>query len=119
LKDKKDKSGESAEGVDAYIDMALDILFEDEDSSEEKKTDLAFGPEFDPEQFFALLNADITNAYKRKCKKISGSDDTYDNIKAATKELGLCLKNFLKSQEIKTAYSNLESEEDYHSLIRT
>lgn len=113
------KTAESGEAVDGYID-AFFIFFFDEDDSSEKNTDLAFGPQFDPARFSVLLNDDIDKAYQRKCKKISGSDDTYTEVKAATKEMGQCLKNFLKSEEIRTAFSNLErSKEDMYSLIRT
>lgn len=116
----KDKSDESGESVDGYIDMVFDLFFdEEEDDSSEEDTDLAFGPEFDPSQFFALLNNDIDKAYERKCKKISGSDDTYNKIKAASKELGQCLKTFVKSEEIRAAYTKLDTEEDLHTLIKT
>lgn len=104
--------------TEGYIDFFFSIFF-DEDDSSEADAGLAFGPEFNPVQFMALLNNDIEEAYQRKCKKISGSDDTYNKIEAATKELGGCMKAFLKSDEIRSAYSKLESEDDIKLLIKT
>ncbi|XP_037042538.1 uncharacterized protein LOC119078912 [Bradysia coprophila] len=118
LKDKSGESGESDESVEGYIDMFFDLVFEEDDSSEEN-TDLAFGPDFDPSQFFALLSNDVERSFQRKCKKISGSDETFGKIKAASKDLGQCLKSYVKSEEMRAAYSNLKSEEDFHTLIKT
>lgn len=104
--------------MDGYIDMVFDVLFGEDDSSEEA-TDLEFGPVFDPVQFFSLLKTDVDKSYQRKCKKISGRDDTYDKIETANKELGVCLKTFVKSDEIRSAYSNLDSKEDAIALFKT
>ncbi|KAG4079522.1 hypothetical protein HA402_005219 [Bradysia odoriphaga] len=117
LKDKSGESGESDESVDGYIDMVFALIFND-DSSEED-TDLAFGPEFDPSQFFALLSNEAEKSYQRKCKKISGSDETFSKVEAASKELRQCLKSYVKSEELRAAYTNLKSEEDFHTLIKT
>jgi hypothetical protein len=114
-----DKSDESIETADGYVDKFFDTFFDEDDSSEEANAGMSFGPEFDPSQFVARLNNDIDQAYQRKCKKISGSDDTYSKVKAATKELGGCLKRFLKLNEVRSAYSKLQGADDVQSFIRT
>lgn len=104
---------------DIDLDLFLDTFFVEGDSSEEANSAMLFGPEIDLPQFLAKLNNDMDQAYQRKCKKISGSDDTYSKFKAAIKELRGCLKNFLKSDEIRSAYSKLKNEGDNQSLIKT
>ncbi|KAJ6625934.1 27 kDa hemolymph protein, partial [Pseudolycoriella hygida] len=104
-------SNESEEAE--WDDLFFGIFFEDSvESSEEVPTD--FGPEFNPRQFLSRLNVDIENAYRRKCKKISGSDDTYDKIEAAKKELGKCLKSFSKLEEFQTK----SEPEDNKNIVR-
>lgn len=111
-------TGESPDTAEGFVDLFFSIFFDDDDSSEADAV-LPFGPEFNPAQFMSRLNYDIEEAYQRKCKKISGNDDTYIKVKGATKELGLCLKAYLKSDEIRSAYSKLESMDDVESLIKT
>ncbi len=83
------------------------------DDSEQNST--SFGPTFDPSKFAARLNADIEEAYQRRCKKISGMDDTYAKIKAAKKELGQCVKSFKNDEEIRLA----KAERDNTLLVKT
>lgn len=92
-------------------------IFDDDEDSSEEDVDLStsskeFGPEFNPVQFWLQLKNDIDKSYQRKCKKISGSDDTYLKIKAANKELGQCLKKFSNSEDAKAVLAKIEKRDE-------
>jgi len=91
----------------------------DEQNVKKPKPDQEFGPDFNPIQFGDRLNDDIKKASQRKCRKISGNDETYAKVKTAVKELGSCLKNFTTEEEIQTASSKLETKDDLKALIKT
>lgn len=83
----------------------------------ETDPDYAFGPEFNLALFMVRLDYDIEKAHHRRCKKISGKDETYANIKAATKELGICIRNWSKSEEIRSDFSKSKNLDEYKLLF--
>jgi len=109
-----DESGEQDLG-----DLIYSTFFEDEDVPTDVETnpDYAFGPELNFASFMVRLDYDIEKAHQRKCKKISGKDETYGNVKTATKELGICLRNWSKSEGIRSDFSKSKSFDDYKSLF--
>jgi len=113
---QKDDDSKESGGADGYVDMFFDLFFDEDDSIE---PNLVIDQNFDSPVFIGLLSKDIEKAYKRKCAKISGNDKTYSKVDAAKIELGVCLKNFVKSEEIRSTYSKLETNDDYISSIKT
>jgi len=118
---QKDDDSNASGGVDGYVDTFFELFFDEDDSSENKEpnTNLVIDENFDSSTFIDLLSEDIDKAYKRKCAKISGNDKTYSKVDAAEIELGVCLKNFVKSEEIRSTYLKLETNDDYNLLIKT
>lgn len=114
-----DKSDSSSEETD-WKEMFFTVFFDDDDSNEQNGNSSTSSPtEINPFDFADRLNDDIEKAYKRRCKKISGSDDTFAKVKAAYTELGKCLKTFSHDEELKSASSKLETNDDIKLLLTT
>lgn len=119
LSKSEDKSGDDSDEETAWKDVFFAVFFDDDDDNSGDQNITKFSPDFEPSQFVDRLNADIEKAYRRRCKKISGSDDAYDKVKAAYKELGKCLRTTADDEEVNSVISNLNSKDDLKAVIKT
>lgn len=115
----EDKSGSGSDEASEWKDVFFAIFFDDDDDDSTDQNITKFSPDFEPSQFLERLNSDIEKSYRRRCKKISGSDDVYDKIKAAYNELGKCLKVTADDEELNAVTAKIESEEDFRTLVKT
>lgn len=76
------------------------------------------GPNFSEEQFIRKLRQDSRAAMQRKCKKVSGDENAYNEAQDAKRQAKRCIRSWIQTEGLETDFQVAKLNHNIKPLLK-